>query len=477
MKHILPLLCMTFALNAWGQTSIQVQTKSENYSFSDAYRITFEDGGRVQVFHTQSQGEVRIPIGDLKQIHFNDTIFSLANQIKSLENCEIMKTILFEGGNLLPSYLFSSYLNTASVSHVFIPNDEAFQSIPVVFKQSPYIPCVLSVTLDKTADFPLKGRLRRYNQETGEVGASLGSDIPTQQLVVFLKRLALNQFATGNDTYLKTVAGSTIRKSENGYQGTYHLEASHSSEYQRDDEVHVVQEILVPENKKCVVTDAVISESLANSYDVLQDMAPKFLTLLTDVPLDLLNFIGFIEFDSWYERYDPDISYFKVLDSEQRKFRWNSSKVNFTILAPTDEAVDEAFRNGSLFTWSEIVKFAENLMASSDWETQGRQQVVEKVSDLLSFINRHILFGNVVTDIPVNSELSVPTCAVTSGYSSRSVSVQRDGLDGFKIEGAQVTPGSIHYVKEADDSDYTFFYSDEVQTGIVMQIDKAITNK
>ena len=162
---------------------------------------------------------------------------------------------------------------------------------------------------------------------------------------------------------------------------------------------------------------------------------------------------------------------------EQRKFRWNSSKVNFTILAPTDEAVDEAFRNGSLFTWSEIVEFAENLMISSDWETQGRQQVVEKVSDLLSFINRHILFGNVVTDIPVNSELSVPTCAVTSGYSSRSVSVQRDGLDGFKIEGAQVTPGSIYYVKEADDSDYTFFYSDEVQTGIVMQINKAITNK
>lgn len=477
MKHILPLLCMVWGLNAWGQTSIQVQTKSENYSFSDAYRITFEDGGRVQVFHTQSQGEVRIPIGDLRQIHFNDTTFSLANQIKSLENCEIMKTILFEGGDLLPSYLFSSYLNTASVSHVFIPNDEAFQAIPVIFKQSPYIPCVLSITLDKTADFPLKGRLRRYNPETGELGASLGSDIPTQQLVVFLKRLALNQFATGNDTYLKTVAGSTIRKSENGYQGTYHLEASRDPENQLHNEVHVIQEILVPENKKCVVTDAVISESHVNTYDILQELAPKFLTLLENVPLDLLADVGVIEYDFSFEKYIPDISYFELLESGKKKFRWNSSKVSYTIMAPTDAAIDEAFRNGALLTWSEIVDLAENLMDSSDWETQGRQQVVEKVSDLLSFINRHILFGNVVTDIPVNSELLVPTCAVTGGFSSRSVSVQRDGLDGFKIEGAQVTPGSIHYVKEADDSDYTFFYSDEVQTGIVMQINKAITNK
>lgn len=476
MKHILPLLCMVWGLNAWGQTSIQVQTKSENYSFSDAYRITFEDGGRVQVFHTQSQGEVRIPIGDLKQIHFNDTTFSLANQIKSLENCEIMKTILFEGGDLLPSYLFSPYLNASAVSHVFIPNDEAFQAIPIIYKRSPYISSVLSVTLNKNAEFPLIGKMKRYDPETGQIGAPLGN-VSSQDLVPFLKRLVLNQFAMGDGIYLRTIAGSMIRKTENGYQGTYHLEVSRDPENQLYEDVHVIQEILGPENKKCMVTDAVINEGQVSTYDVLQELAPKFLTLLTDVPLDLLADAGVIEYDLSTGEYIPDISYFEMLDSGKKKFRWNSSKVSYTIMAPTDAAIDEAFRNGALLTWSEIEALAENLMGTDDWETKGRQEVITKITDLLSFINRHILFGNVMTDIPQNAVLQVATCAVLDRYFSHSVSVQRDDQEGFKIENVQVMPDCVRYVKEMDDSEYPFVFSDDIQSGVVIQIDKTITNK
>lgn len=65
MKNVLPYIFMMFGLSAWGQTPIQIQTKTGNYDLSDAYSITFEDVGRIQVIKSQSQGELRIPTADL----------------------------------------------------------------------------------------------------------------------------------------------------------------------------------------------------------------------------------------------------------------------------------------------------------------------------------------------------------------------------------------------------------------------------
>ena len=118
MKYILLFISMAFALNVWSQTPIQVQTQTKEYNLSDAYRITFEDDGCTQVVHTRSQGEIRIPMADLKQIHFNDTAISLANQIMALENCEIMKTILFDDIPGLPSEFFWRYLNSPNVKQL-----------------------------------------------------------------------------------------------------------------------------------------------------------------------------------------------------------------------------------------------------------------------------------------------------------------------------------------------------------------------
>lgn len=470
MKHILPLLCMACSLNAWGQNSIQIQTQTENYNVPDAYRITFEDGGRIQVIHSQSQGEIRIPLVDLKQIHFNDTTVSLVNQIKALENCEIMKTLLFEDASSWSSTQFMPYLNASSITHVFIPNDEAFQAIPVAYNSK--IPAVLSVTLDKSdTSFPFKYQLKRYDPETGEVGGLLGTNSLGKQFVAFMRRLVLNQFAAGSGPYLRTLSGSVIKETDNGYQGIYELEGN-ENQYQKA--IHVVQQIPDLENRKCVVTDAVVSDAMKGTYEVLQEMSPKFLELLTDVPLDLLVVLGLIEGDYDYAppKYAPDLSYFEMLDSGKQKFRWNSSKVNFTILAPTDEAIDEAFRDGSLLTWTEIKEMAD----SPDWDEEAQNKVKEKIVDLLAFINRHILFGNLLVDVPRNTELQLPTCAVTGNHVSQTVSVRRDAEDGFTVSSGKVVPGTIRYVIEAESSDASIRFSETMQSGLVMQIDKAIMN-
>lgn len=469
MKHILPLLCMACSLNAWGQNSIQIQTQTENYNVPDAYRITFEDGGRIQVIHSQSQGEIRIPLVDLKQIHFNDTTVSLVNQIKALENCEIMKTLLFEDASSWSSAQFMPYLNAPLVTHVFIPNDEAFQAIPVAYNSK--IPAVLSVTLDKSdTSFPFKYQLKRYDPETGEVGSLLGTNSLGKQFVDFMRRLVLNQFAAGSGPYLRTLSGSVIKETDNGYQGIYELEGN-ENQYRKA--IHVVQQIPDLENRKCVVTDAVVSDAMKGTYEVLQEMSPKFLELLTDVPLDLLVEVGLILVDGFGSReYFPDLSYFEMLDSGKQKFRWNSSKVNFTILAPTDEAVDEAFRDGSLLTWTEIEKLTE----SPDWGEDIRNEAREKAIALLAFINRHILFGNLLVDVPRNTELQIPTCAVTGNHASQTVLVRRDAEDGFTVSSGKVVPGTIRYVIEAKSSNASIKFSETMQSGLVMQIDKAIMN-
>lgn len=472
MKHILPLLCMACSLNAWGQNSIQIQTQTENYNVPDAYRITFEDGGRTQVIHSQSQGEIRIPLVDLKQIHFNDTTVSLVNQIKALENCEIMKTLLFKDAPSWSSAQFMPYLNAPLVTHVFIPNDEAFQAIPVAYNSK--IPAVLSVTLDKSdKSFPFKSQLRRYDPETGEVGTLLGSNLSDSQLIYFLERLVLNQFAVGSGPYLRTLSGSVVKETDNGYQGIYELEGN-ENQYRKG--IHVVQQVPSLENRKCVVTDAVVSDAMKGTYEVLQEMSPKFLELL-EVPLDLLVEVGLIEKDIDSREYFPDLSYFESLRyvpswSYDLSFRWGSNKVNFTILAPTDEAVDEAFRDGSLLTWTEIEELAE----SPDWGEDVQNEVKEKAVALLAFINRHILFGNLLVDVPRNTELQIPTCAVTGNHASQTVSVRRDAEDGFTVSFGKVVPGTIRYVIEAESSDASIRFSETMQSGLVMQIDKAIMN-
>lgn len=476
MKHILPLLCMACSLNAWGQNSIQIQTQTENYNVPDAYRITFEDGGRFQIIHSQSQGEIRIPLVDLKQIHFNDTTVSLVNQIKALENCEIMKTLLFEDAPSWSSTQFMPYLNASSITHVFIPNDEAFQAIPVFYARN--IPCVLSITLDKSASFPFKSQLRGYNPETGRVGTLLGVSLSDYQLIDFLRHLVLNQFATGSGPYLRTLSGSVVKETDNGYQGIYELEGS-ENQYRKA--IHVVQQIPDLENRKCVVTDAVVSDAMKGTYEVLQEMSPKFLELLK-VPLYLLSEVGLIEKDIDSGEYIPDLSYFESRGPAPSwgsipSFRWGSNKVNFTILAPMDEAIDEAFRDGSLLTWSEIGELADNLMLSPDWVTQGRNEVKEKAVALLAFINRHILFGNLLVDVPRNTELQIPTCVVTGNHASQTVSVRRDVEDGFIVASGKVVPGTIRHVVETRAySNYPIRFTETMQSGLVMQIDKAIMN-
>lgn len=476
MKKILPIILMASSIGAWAQTPIQVQTKTKTYDLSDAYSITFENGGQTQVIKTKSQGEIRVPLADLKQIYFNDTLVTLTDQIKNLEGCEIMKTILFEENSVLAPYMFAPYLNASNITRVFIPTDKAFEAIPVVNPKTPNLPCVLSVTLDKAASFPFRAQLKRYDPETGEVGGFLGITPSSAELGAFLKRLVMNQFAFGNRKELKTVTGSMIEESEEGYKGTYELEATRKgNKYQTN--VNAVQVLNGSDNRKCIVTDAVLSETLCSTHEALQELSPKFLQLLEDIPLDLMDQLGFFDPDYEYWERTPYFSFFETLSSGKKKFRWNSTAVNYTIFAPTDEALEAAFRSGILLSWDEIRAMADNLIDSADWEIKGKYEVLEKVTELFFFINQHILFGNVMTDIPENTESKITTCLLTGNHTAQTVSVRRDKGNVFSVSTAKTIPSSIRYVKEVGESNYQLFFSDQMQSGVVMQIDKAITNE
>lgn len=467
MKKIAFLLSVVFGLNAWSQTQIQVRTNSQNYDLKDAYSITFEDEGRIQVIKTESQGEIRISTAELKQIHFHDTIINLADQIKNLENCEIMKAVLFNGIPRLDSEIFWAYLNSPNVNQVLIPNDSAFEKIPVIVPKL-YIPySFLSISIDNNQSFPLKSSINMYDPVSGIIRPAVGvGTIQDSEIISILKRLVLNQFSNkefSNQSY--TVCGSSIYAEENNFFGTYQLEAKRQ-DWNIKSTVNVVQELQAPSGKKWVVTDALVNENTLNTYDALKEIAPRFLELMS-VPVQFLRDCGYINQDDS----DSRISFFEDvsqnLSQERYRFRWESSHVNFTIFAPTNEAIEEAINNQELYTWDMI---QEEMSAGND---ESKNIIYEKIDNLFAFIKRHICFGNILVDVQGSYDWNLATCNLTSYGTVEALPITKIKDAEFQLSNGQTIPASLRYVREAW-SEGTIASSFEMASGIVININKAI---
>lgn len=468
MRKIAFLLSVMFGLNAWSQTQIQVRTNSQNYELKDAYSITFEDEGRIQVIKTESQGEIRIPTTELKQIHFHDTIINLADQIKNLENCEIMKAVLFDGIPGLDSEIFWAYLNSPNVNQVLIPNDSAFEKIPVVVSSLSNRYTFLSLSIDKNLSFPLKGTINFFDPDSGAIINTPGfSNIQDSEIISILQRLVLNQFSTkrySNQSY--TICGSSIYAEENNFFGTHQLEAKRQG-WNIKSTINVVQELQAPSGKKWVVTDALVNENTLNTYDALNEIAPRFLELM-NVPVQFLRDCGYISQD------EPDAhaSFFEQLSSRYR-FRWESSHVNFTIFAPTDEAIEEAINNQELYTW-DMIQEEMTSIETSGGDIISQYIVYEKIANLIAFIKRHICFGNIMVDIPNSYKTQITTCNLTSYETPQSLSITRiKETSEFHVSNGQTIPSSLRYVRDPW-SEKTIESSPEMASGIVININKAI---
>lgn len=463
MKNVLPYIFMMFGLSAWGQTPIQVQTKTGNYDLSDAYSITFEDAGRIQVIKSQSQGELRIPTADLNQIHFNDTAVSLVNQIRNLEGCEIMKTILFDGVKDMPSDFFWRYMNSPSVTKILIPNDEAFLYIPAsALPLQEHGFEMYSVSVSGYSDYPLTMRVYDYDPFTGTKGLEKRGERPSQSdMIEFLQRLILNQMVVGTEFPAYTAAGSEIDFSSDAYQGTFQKWAL-QSEWQNIPEAHVVGRFDGPDGKECMIVDRVVAETCLPTYSALSDIAPSFLELM-DVPVQFLLDCGYID-----AAHVASVSFFEDVDGYKR-FCWTSSRVNYTIFAPSDEAIEEAINAGNLYTWQMIQDNPSNAL--------------EKISKTMAFIKRHICFGNVLIDIPQGSKKNLASCNLLPSGVAQSLSVEhRAASDEFVVGDAKATPASIRYVrdpwkKNSYGTKYNPFMNLNLVTGVVMQIDKAIVDE
>lgn len=472
MKYILLFISMAFALNVWSQTPIQVQTQTKEYNLSDAYRITFEDDGCTQVVHTRSQGEIRIPMADLKQIHFNDTAISLANQIMALENCEIMKTILFDDIPGLPSEFFWRYLNSPNVKQVLIPNDDAFLNIPTARLPLTVISYnLLSVSLDKNSNFPLQMKRYAFDPRTGEKGRELVGSNPSQtEIVGILQRLIVNQFLVGSDSPAYTVAGSFVNMENDIYEGTYRKWTLQNG-WANLPKINVIQQFEGSDGKICKVTDAFVCETCLTTYDALKEIAPEFLKLM-EVPTQFLLDCGYMD-----AAHVADVTFFK--DMEQwNKFCWTSSRVSYTIFAPTDEAIKTAINNKEVFTWDMIKEYKNSLQGNENADALLR----EKISKTLAFVKRHICFGNVLVDIPKGNTMRVMSCNMQSTGAPQQISITRDASsDGFAVFNAKSVPNSIRCVREPWKKNTSYFRNPfitlDMGTGVVMQINEAIANE
>lgn len=457
MKRILSLILSVFALNTWGQVSVQVQTQSKNYDFSDAYRITFEEGGATQVIHSRSKGEVRIPMSDLKQIHFNDTTVNLVHQIMNLDNCEIMNCIFAGKVPNLSADILLAYMNSPMVTQIFIPNDDAFQIIPYKMGSTNEI---VSVTLVSGNTFPLKAQRYNYDYETGQRGrAVLNGELSEEETVKLLQRLIFNQMVLGNQKNAYTVAGSELETCDGEYKGTYQKNALKKG-WTEIPMVHVVQTLPGAEGKSCMVTDACVHESISGTYEALQEIAPSFLSLMMDVPLDI--FINPIYFES---------------SNDGNRFFWASSKVGYTIFAPSDEAMASAVNNGDVYTWDMIMEKREDILAS-----EGSKTVIdEMIEKTFAFINRHICFRNAMVEVTPGSSVQMVSCNMMSDGLPQLLSVRRESdSDVLEIldSQAKTDPESIFYVREPwDISNENVISSSEYSVGVVIRIDKAIVDE
>lgn len=476
MKRILPLILSVFALNAWGQVPVQVQTQSKNYDLSDAYRITFEDGGATQVIHSRSQGEIRVPMSDLKQIHFNDTTVSLMDQIMNLENCEIMKAILSDKVPNLPASFFWAYLNSPSVTKVFIPNDDAFQMIP--YKVSA-IGEVVSVKSVPGQTFPLKAERYMYDFEKGLKGrVAINGKLTEEEAVKILQRLILNQMVIENQDNAYTVAGSEVEKCDGEYRGAYQKNAL-NKEWENIPMIHVVQSLSGIEGKTCMVTDACAHESILRTYEVLQEIAPSFLSLMK-VPKDLLVGCGYIDNaldpDDIEERLEHFIFFNHQVENLYR-FNWCSAKVGYTIFAPSDEAIAEALNNGDVYTWDKIQEEYDAIMING-----GSEKVIhEMISKTFAFIKRHICFRNALVEVAPGENVQMVSCNQLSGGVPQTLSVRRESnSDVFEVSAsrAKSDPNTIFYVREPWGNIKDNVYSSyEYSVGVVMRMDKAIVDE
>lgn len=472
-KFLSCILLLALGLSVWGQANIQVQTKTEQYDLSDAYSITFEDSGRVQVIKTRYHGDVRIPMTDLIQIHFNDTAVSLADQIKNLENCEIMKTLLLEGVPGLSPDFFWQYLNSPSVTKVFIPTDDAFLTIPS-FSLAPRSEELLSITLNKEKSFPFTMKSIFYNPLTGEKKRDWSSSYSQDVIIETLKRLVLNQFVVGTDNVTYTATGSEIEYKDGQYEGTYQKTAALSG-WQNFPKINVLQEFGGADGKTYLVTDECVHETTSLTYEALSEIAPRFLSLM-DVPVQLLIDCGYVA-----EEDAASVTFFKT-QIGRKIFNWTSSQVNYTIFAPSDEAIDEVVNSGEICTWEMIEAYKNEFQGNANTDIWLHEQIAK----VMSFIKRHICFGNVMIGVSHGrSEYSeYATCDLSSDGVARFIGVKKNSsTEQLEISNERTTAktvsGMVRYVRDPIslrmiDSYDVIFSTLDAGNGMVMQIDKAM---
>lgn len=387
MRKTTFLISCMLALTAWGQSPVQVQTGKGNYDLNAAYSITFEDEGKTTVIKSEGQEDLHVPLTDLKQIYFNASIAdSLKSKIMQLDNCKIMQTLLYGNNSAIPSELFQSYLNNPAISLIFIPTDEAFKKVPmqtITWASTVQNQRVLSVEYkDGNSYFPFNANIYIYDPSLDMLGRKINS-LETSS---WLQQLVLNQMMTYSYPEYQTAGGCRVKSVGDDYQSPYQITAEELgynliSKIQVED---VIFDMITPYgNKKCVVTNSLVSENQYTTYNALAELAPTFLHLM-NVPMQLMIDYGLISDATEYTQ----VSFFKDFnDNKIAKFLWNSAHVDYTILAPDDAAVNQAMQDNKLLFWEDI----QDLAQSGADEEQVRTEIIR----LMNFIQGHIVYGDV----------------------------------------------------------------------------------
>ncbi len=423
MKLKITFLALLLGGSAMAQVPLKVvATKGDTLKVEDATRITYSDDLSEQIIHTASGEEQKQALNNIWQVIFADTLHNLVDFLAEDDDTKIFAWAMHNGGSYggrySPDYMkMHHYANFQADGHqfaFFAPVDG--YSFPRIISFNSARPQVCQFTLkDKKSDLPITYSLFRYDVSTGEIGASISTnldrmdddDIVNEMQYQLLQHTVLLDhplgFKSGNE-YYKTLAGTYIRVDNENQrvQGGYQMqnEAAGFNSFTHSQIVEAKQK----QNGTIYKLDTPILPPAKSVYDVLSANSnyEEFLNLC----IGSYSVIQLLCQQASPATFSHIWGYYCNFDSNNNNGSYASSEVGlslfprheFTLYVPTNEAIRQAIAEG-LPTWENIIRLVDSSIdAEGNLPEDVRSQVQAQVEELLNFVRYHFHFGSEVAD-------------------------------------------------------------------------------
>lgn len=407
------------------QVPLKVKTTEKEYQVEDATRITFSEDLAVQAIHTKSDGEMLLPMRDIREVMLRDTLQNVTNYILADPDCNIYRWAVFSDQGQINYYMWTHfYSNFADPAQrgdataftpelqsrfaLFVPTDSAMDTIPYCLSLASRQPA--AVGLRYFSGGVPTAKLYSYNPETGVVGSRISSVKLSNACIVGLLNEMLLQHTiffdrpedrelgirSGNE-YFKTMGGNVIRVAADGKSVQGVLQKDNEA---KGLEVFTACNIIDSHQKDNGTVYKIDSPILPpaiqkSAYSVLSGEGYEEFFKLCRVDYDVLEALSLVDPNypaSTCEKLRAFFSTFVKKNGADYNLSFFPNHP-FTLYAPGNEAVRQAIADG-LPTWESLAE-AYGGGVGSDAE---REEGQRKVYELINFVRYHFHFGTEIAD-------------------------------------------------------------------------------